>query len=119
MGVIPVEPAHPLYAFLKLEAEAAEAEKPAPMFYAHGETIKYIVGVDLGQSSDPTAIAVLRYAQGIIDHGNSFERHVGISRQTKCERCDVVHLERLPLGMSYPAQVDHVKQLLARPPLCG
>src|SRR5262245_49472466 len=30
---------------------------------------------------------------------------------------DVRHLERLPLGMSYPAQVQRVADLLARPPL--
>ena len=31
-----------------------------PQFYAYGET-RYVVGVDLGQSSDPTAIAVLQH----------------------------------------------------------
>jgi len=52
---------------------------------------------------------------------SSFERHLGLSLPThaKAERCDVRHLERLPLGMSYPAVVQHVKDLLARPPLGG
>ena len=30
---------------------------------------------------------------------------------------DMVHLQRLPLGMVYPDQVAHVSQLLQRPPL--
>ena len=33
------------------------------------------------------------------------------------ETFDVRHLQRLPLGLSYPEQVDAVAQLLARPPL--
>jgi hypothetical protein len=32
---------------------------------------------------------------------------------------NVRYLERLPLGLSYPAVVDHVKRLLATPPLNG
>jgi hypothetical protein len=32
---------------------------------------------------------------------------------------DVRHLERLPLGLSYPAQVQRVKDLLSRSPLNG
>jgi hypothetical protein len=35
------------------------------------------------------------------------------------ETFDVRHLQRLPLGLSYVEQVQHVKQLLARPPLCA
>jgi hypothetical protein len=41
------------------------------------------------------------------------------TKQTASERLDVRHLERLPLGMSYPAQVAVAQDLLARPPLCG
>jgi hypothetical protein len=61
---------------------------------------RYIVGVDLGQSSDPTAICALEYRDGD-------------------RRIDCRHLERLPLGMSYPAVVGYVRELLSRPPLCG
>jgi hypothetical protein len=75
----------------------------------------------LGQSADPTAIAVLMHQHGMLDTGNSFQRHTGdsVKTQVKAERCDCVHLERLPLGMSYVAQVEHVQELLARPPLAG
>ena len=33
------------------------------------------------------------------------------------ERYDIVRLERLRLGMSYPDQVEYVRQLMLRPPL--
>ena len=71
---------------------------------------RFVVGVDLGQSADPTAIAVLEYAAGVIDTGSDYERHIGQTEhlQTDAERIDVRHLERLPLGLSYPAQVQYV-----------
>jgi hypothetical protein len=82
---------------------------------------RWIVGCDLGQSSDPTAIAVLECTKGVLDPNTAYERHTntGSLPQTPAERFDVRHLERLPLGTSYPAVVQHVRDLLARPPLCG
>jgi hypothetical protein len=79
----------------------------------------FLVGVDLGQSSDPTAIAVLEHRKGVMDSGSDYERHIGgtTKLQTPAEFVDVRHLERLPLGLSYPAVVQHVANLLARPPL--
>jgi hypothetical protein len=79
---------------------------------------RFIAGVDLGQSSDPTAIAVVHHTHTPLDdweirHGKN--RSFTIQRAE--ERFDVRHLERLPLGMSYPGIVEHVGHLLARPPL--
>src|SRR5262245_6048447 len=113
---LPVTPAHPMYAYLKAQAEAAR-ETIVPQFFPHTETARWCVGVDLGQASDPTAIAVLVHQKGVLDHGNSFERRHGYSRQTPAERVDVRHLQRLPLGTSYPRIVEHVRELLSRPPL--
>src|SRR5262245_21465181 len=113
---LPVTPAHPMYEYLREQAEAAR-EPVVPQFYPFGETARWCVGVELGQASDPTAIAVLVHHQGVLDHGNSFERRHGLSRQTPAERCDVRHLQRLPLGTSYPRIVEHVRELLSRPPL--
>ena len=113
---IPVTPAHPMYAYLKEQAEAAR-ETVVTTFFPYGETARWCVGVDLGQASDPTAIAVLVHHQGVLDHGNSFERRHGLSRQTPAERVDVRHLQRLPLGTSYPRIVEHVRELMTRPPL--
>jgi hypothetical protein len=83
--------------------------------------VRFAVGVDLGQSSDPTAIAVLQHTTGFLDPNSPLERHngTGLKPQVPAERLDVRHLERLPLGMSYPAMVEHVRQLMARPPLNG
>jgi hypothetical protein len=117
VGVIVTEH-HPMHAYFEAQREAA-AEVVVPTFYPYGETARWVVGCDLGQSTDPTAIAVLVHHKGVLDHGSAFERHSGMSRQTKAECIDVRHLERLPLGTSYPAVVEHVRQLLARPPLCG
>jgi hypothetical protein len=77
---------------------------------------RYVVGVDLGQSADPTAIAILHWKtvpQNSWTHEN-FEH-----RQNAAESLEVRHLERLRLGQSYPEQVAHVADMLARPPLCG
>jgi len=61
-------------------------------------TTTYTVGLDLGQSQDFTAVSVLRL------HLNKLE---------------IVHLERYPLGTSYPDIVRKVKSLLATPKLAG
>ena len=64
---------------------------------------RYTVGVDLGQSQDYTAICVVRRVE---EPGQKPVFQVG-------------HLERLPLGTSYPAVVSHVIGLLCRPQLRG
>lgn len=82
----------------------------------------YIVGVDLGQSNDPTAICVLEHAveptgDVEIQHG----RLGGPGRLVEKAkvRFDVRHLERLELGTPYPEIADYVQNLLVRPPLYG
>jgi hypothetical protein len=86
---------------LDREAGARATDKYVP----DEESIRYVVGVDLGQSADPTAIAVLQHSKAY--------------QQPSVERIDCKHLERLPLGTSYPNVVRHVRDLLARPPLCS
>ncbi len=73
---------------------------------------KYTMGVDLGQSFDPTAICIVeKRTEGIA----SSWRRKGQKRETTYR---VVELERLPLNMSYPDQVSYVAGLLRREPLC-
>jgi hypothetical protein len=64
----------------------------------------YVVGIDLGQAQDYTAIAIAerRIPPGAKDAHYLFG-----------------HVERLPLGTSYPQVVKHVTALLNRPPLKG
>src|SRR5436190_23102976 len=87
---------------------------PAPVFLPRSTA--WVVGVDLGQSSDPTAIAVLEHVKGVLDPNTEFERHTGTGRlpQKRAEQINVRHLQRLPLGLSYPVQVQAVRDLLAR-----
>ncbi|WP_235972843.1 hypothetical protein [Luteimonas sp. MC1895] len=70
------------------------------------------VGIDIGQAHDPTAIAVVskitsKAANPALESLNP-ERN---------PRYEVQHLERLRLGMPYPAQVDQLEAMLCRPPL--
>ena len=75
-------------------------------------TIKYKLAADLGQSQDPTAIAV-------IEHTHAFREWARGGADQVEDTFDVRHLQRLPLGLSYPAVVAEVARLLARPPLVG
>jgi hypothetical protein len=76
------------------------------------ETLKYVLAADLGQSTDPTAIAV-------IEHRHAFREYARGGADQVEDTFDVRHLARLPLGLSYPAVVQEVALLLARPPLVG
>ena len=60
---------------------------------------EYVIGVDLGQASDYTAIAVL-------------ERHAPHEEHRQEATYHVRHLDRLPLGTPYPQQVERVTQVL-------
>jgi hypothetical protein len=60
----------------------------------------YLVGVDLGQVSDPSAIAVV-------------ERIPGRGRLR------LRHLERLPLGTPYPDVVERVRRITGSPQVAG
>lgn len=91
----------------------------APVFLPRSK--RYIVAVDLGQSSDPTAISILEHEIGVLDSNSAYERHCGIGDkpQVKADRINVKHLERLKLGLSYPVMIDYIIDLLGRAPLCG
>lgn len=77
---------------------------------------EWIVSVDLGQSTDPSAVCVMHHMVTVRDIWKPIvERKIWI--QDRTIRYDVLHLERLPLGMPYPEQVGHVANILRRPPL--
>src|SRR5262245_35924047 len=62
---------------------------------------KYLIGLDLGQVSDFTALAVLK--------ATPQRSHGGIVNNYDC-----MHLHRYPLGTSYPAIAAHVAGLAGR-----
>ncbi|MEI9992072.1 MAG: hypothetical protein WDM86_18800 [Rhizomicrobium sp.] len=70
----------------------------------------FVLAADLGQSADPTAIAVMERV---------VTSHVYYSGQETAagETFDVRYLRRLPLGLSYVDQVQEMARLLGRPPL--
>src|SRR5262249_22253955 len=63
---------------------------------------RFYVGVDIGQSIDPSAVCIIERVEGFTKNAESL---------------DCVHLERLPLGLSYPAQVQHLLETCLRSPL--
>jgi hypothetical protein len=77
---------------------------------------RWIVGADLGQSTDPTAICVLHHRVVPVEKWTPNAK-AETWKQDRTEHFDVRHLERLPLGLSYPVQVARVAALLQRPPL--
>jgi hypothetical protein len=87
----------------------------------HEPREKFIVGIDLGCSVDPTAICVMHFRKIPLDtwkvrreeNRNSWN----ITEQEIETRYGVVHLERMGLGVAYPVQVQDIKHLLGRDPL--
>src|SRR4051812_3167239 len=71
----------------------------------------YLVGLDLGQSHDPTALAVLE-KESVLDGAGMPTRD---GRGHPIAAYNVVHLERYQLGQSYPEMVARVAELLRRP----
>jgi hypothetical protein len=63
----------------------------------------YVIGLDLGQASDPTAMAVLRVTGS--NHTDS--------EGEQLPKFDAVHLERFMLGTPYPEIVKRVVKLCA------
>jgi hypothetical protein len=61
----------------------------------------FIMGVDLGQSQDPTALAVMRHHRRPLETWTVDQKNRTM-RQDIEEHFDVVHAERLPLGTLYP-----------------
>lgn len=74
-------------------------------------TRRFAVGIDIGQAYDPTAICVASR----IDTAPAELQFLGVVPRS--HRYEVAHLERLPLGLAYPRQVDHIERLLQRAPL--
>jgi hypothetical protein len=77
----------------------------------------WYVGLDVGQSIDPSAIAAINHqvtpGEWSCDDGKK------VWRQASTERFFVRHLERLRLQTPYPEQVAYVANLLQRHPLKG
>lgn len=81
---------------------------------------RFVMGVDLGQSNDPTAISVIHHTVTPLDDwaiSYDDDGRACQTRQLSATRFDVRALERVPLGTPYPSVVARVADLLDRPPL--
>jgi hypothetical protein len=67
--------------------------------------VRYILGLDLGQARDPSALAIIEQADA------EDRRDSG--------RLDLRDLRRWDLGTTYPAVVDDLRTLMRRPELAG
>jgi hypothetical protein len=87
--------------------------------------MEYFAGLDLGQTRDYTAIAVVSFDDIRKEAVRLAEElyRLGGRRVSEDElpepRLEVVHLERMPLGTSYPNVVQRVRALMETPPLKG
>jgi hypothetical protein len=92
--------------------------------------VKYLLGLDLGQAADPTALAILERivlpAQSVPAVGGYAGPPIGVRTtwtppappKPRC-RFECPHLERLTLGTAYPDVVTRVAGLLEDPALAG
>ena len=72
-----------------------------------------VMGLDLGQATDPSALAILRESPVLGADGRiATDLRGGILLSFDC-----VHLERFPLGTEYPAIVGRVEELVRSPKL--
>lgn len=71
-------------------------------------TARYILGLDLGQASDYTAIVALERKPEVLRHEEHWQRAHRMLVPIYTDRYRVVAAERLPLHTSYPAIVEYV-----------
>jgi hypothetical protein len=77
---------------------------------------RWILSADIGQSIDPTALSLLHHTRKAVPGDDAWKADAvrKVWRQAKVERFDILNLKRLPLGVSYTVQVDHVRKLIVR-----
>lgn len=75
---------------------------------------EFVVGVDLGQKQDYTAMSIVERAQRFTGEvcRATYERKRDVSYSLR-------YLERIPLGTSYPDIVSRVRELVREPSLAG
>lgn len=68
-----------------------------------------VIGVDVGQKRDPTAVAVVEVEERVVDQEVVRLGSGIVKRNEKTEYHNLVrHLERLPLGSPYPTVADRL-----------
>ncbi|MBR0793963.1 hypothetical protein JQ615_01025 [Bradyrhizobium jicamae] len=77
---------------------------------------RWILSADIGQAQDPTALSLLHHTRQPLPGRDAYQPDPvrRVWKQAAIERFDVLNLKRLPLGMSYTAQVEHIRGLILR-----
>lgn len=81
---------------------------------------RFLLGADLGQSPDPSAIAILEEKLLMLEKGNVNqlnEQLAGGGKIKVLSKLDCRHLERIPLGTPYPRVLDRCQAWLKHPEL--
>ena len=104
-------PSIPIWGVPQSQSGGPSHGPPASPWPAGGPA--HVVGLDLGQARDPTALCVLKRTP-VLDAGG---KPVRDRRGRDVHNYDCVHLQRWALGTSYPAIVADVSGLLRRPEL--
>ncbi len=80
--------------------------------------VDYYVGLDLGQSHDYTAVAIVEKVTGAkgFDYGG---KYVDVWLPEEETVYNVLHLERFPLGTSYPKIVESIATRVLALPIAG
>jgi hypothetical protein len=84
------------------------------MEFGTGDSTRYFVGLDLGQSQDHSALAVVERDEVLLD-----EMDYATYERQRARRYRVRFLERLALGTPYPRVVDRVRDVVGRRALVG
>lgn len=81
---------------------------------------RFLMGVDLGQVSDSTAISITDERVDKLDHTSPIDSAFGVPRETLFSRKYLLrYLERPPLGTPYTSIVKSIKELIDRPQVRG
>jgi len=75
------------------------------------------MGLDLGQSQDPTALSVLEWNRKPLETWTPRRSNANVLIQDSQDRYDIRHIERLRLGWSYPEMIAYTMDVLQREPL--
>jgi hypothetical protein len=78
------------------------------------DSTRYFVGLDLGQSQDHSALAVVEREEFLLE-----EMDYATYERKRARRFRVRFLERLALGTAYPRVVERVREVVGRRALVG
>ncbi|RYZ89130.1 MAG: hypothetical protein EOP04_07625 [Proteobacteria bacterium] len=92
-------------------------DEPATVIIGGGT--QFFLGLDLGQSKDYTAIAVVEKIDPPRHPPRYGSSHGDLIDPDAKKRYECRHLERLPLGTKYPDIVSHVQTMMENPQLKG